>query len=84
MDDRKIIKWFLLLLLLPLILAFFSEDRFRYPCQNPENWDKDICKLPLCEVTRTCPEYIFKGQKDPRNEQQIEKAVKAQGENCGE
>ena len=57
----------MLLLLLPLGLAYFSDgDRFRYPCQNPENWDKEFCKVPLCDVTRTCPEHIFKGQRDPR------------------
>jgi hypothetical protein len=27
---------------------------------------KDICKKPLCDVNRTCPEHIFKGQRDPR------------------
>lgn len=66
MNDMKLVKWLLLLLLLPLGLAYFSGDRYRYPCQNPENWDKDICKLPLCDVNRTCPEHIFKGQRDPR------------------
>jgi hypothetical protein len=66
MSDRKLVKWLLLLLLLPLGLSMFSEDRFRYPCQDPANWDKDICKMPLCDVTRTCPEHIFKGQRDPR------------------
>ena len=66
MDDKKLIKWLALLLLLPLTLAVFSGDRFRYPCHDPANWDKDFCKLPVCDVTRTCPEHIFKGQRDPR------------------
>ena len=67
MDDRKLVKWLLLLLLLPLGLAYFSDgERYRYPCQNPANWEKDICKMPLCDVNRTCPEHIFKGQRDPR------------------
>jgi hypothetical protein len=66
MGDKQLVKWLLLLLLLPLGLAFFSGDRFRYPCQDPANWDKDFCKPPLCDVTRTCPEHIFKGQRDPR------------------
>ena len=65
-NDLKLVKWLLLLLLLPLTLAIFSGDRFRYPCQDPANWDKDFCKLPICDVTRTCPEHIFKGQRDPR------------------
>ena len=66
MNDKKLMKWILFILLLPLTLAYFSGDRFRYPCQDPANWDKDMCKLPYCDVTRTCPEHIFKGQNDPR------------------
>ena len=66
MEDRKMVKWLLALLLLPLGLAYFSGDRFRYPCQDPANWDKEFCKMPICDVTRTCPEHIFKGQRDPR------------------
>lgn len=66
MDDKKLLKFLFILLLLPLTLAYFSGDRFRYPCQDPSNWDKDICKLPICDVRRECPEHIFKGQRDPR------------------
>lgn len=66
MNDRKLFLWLLALVLLPLTLAVFGGDRFRYPCQDPKNWDKDICKMPICDVTRTCPEHIFKGQRDPR------------------
>jgi hypothetical protein len=66
MNDRKLVKWLLLLLLFPLGLAMYSQESYRYPCQNPANWDKDFCKMPLCDVTRTCPEHIFKGQRDPR------------------
>ena len=66
MNDRKLMKWLVLLLILPLGLAIFGGDSFRYPCQDPKNWDKEICKMPLCDVTRTCPEHIFKGQRDPR------------------
>jgi hypothetical protein len=65
-SDRKLFKWLGLLIVLPLALAYFGGDRFRYPCQDPANWDKDFCKVPLCDVTRTCPEHIFKGQRDPR------------------
>jgi hypothetical protein len=66
MNDLKLLKYFLVLLVLPLGLAMCSEDKFRYPCQDPANWDKDICKKPLCDVTRTCPEHVFKGGRDPR------------------
>lgn len=66
MNDKRLFKWLGLLIALPLALAIFGGDQFRYPCQDPKNWDKDICKMPLCDVTRTCPEHIFKGQRDPR------------------
>jgi hypothetical protein len=65
-SDIKLLKWLGIIILIPLTLAIFGGDRFRYPCQNPENWDKEICKLPTCDVTRTCPQHIFKGQRDPR------------------
>ena len=42
------------------------DGGYRYPCQDPANWDKEICKMPVCDVNRTCPEHIFKGQRDPR------------------
>jgi hypothetical protein len=95
MDDKKLVKWLLLILLLPLGLAYFSSggESFRYPCQNPANWDKEICKMPLCDVTRTCPEHIFKGQRDPRLGPGKDEPTKptiqqnnsfgAQGTNCG-
>ena len=94
MNDRKLGRYLLLLLLLPLGLAMCSKEEFRYPCQNPENWDKDFCKMPLCDVNRTCPEHIFKGQRDPRlgppkddktsvPTNQAVPTAPAQGANCG-
>lgn len=89
MTDAKLAKFMLVLLLLPIGMAMCSGDRFRYPCQDPNNWDKDICKMPICDVTRTCPEHIFKGQRDPRlgpqkNEptQTISTPPVSQGANC--
>lgn len=66
MQDKKLFYVAVGLIVLPLTLGFFGSDRFRYPCQDPANWDKDFCKMPICDVTRTCPEHIFKGQRDPR------------------
>lgn len=65
-SDVKFFKLMAFLLALPIALAAFGGDRFRYPCQDPANWDKDFCQAPKCDVTRTCPEHIFKGQRDPR------------------
>ena len=66
MHDSKLFLLAGILLVLPLTLGFFGHDQFRYPCQDPKNWDSEQCKFPICDVTRTCPEHIFKGQRDPR------------------
>ena len=91
MSDLKLFKWLAILIALPLALAIFGGDRYRYPCQDPENWDKDFCKMPLCDVNRTCPEHIFKGGRDPRQGPPKESAPVAMtpvppastGVNCG-
>lgn len=88
MNDKKLFKWLLILIVLPLLLAVFGGDRFRYPCQDPNNWDKNICQKPLCDVTRTCPEHVFKGGRDPRlgmpnDNQTIQQASPQQGVQCG-
>jgi hypothetical protein len=48
---------YLLLLLLPLTLAA-CQERYRYPCQDPENWDDKLCKHPYCSANGTCPEDL--------------------------
>ena len=90
MSDKKLGKYLLLLLFFPLALGMCSTERFRYPCQDPANWDKDICQMPLCDVTRTCPEHIFKGQRDPRLGPPKDEQTKptnttpvSKGANCG-
>jgi len=91
MNDRKLFKWLAALIVLPLILAVFGGDRFRYPCQDPANWDKNFCQKPLCDVTRTCPEHVFKGGRDPRlgmpndtnTTQSVPQNSTPQGVSCG-
>ena len=59
-SDVKFFRWMAVLIALPLALAVFGGDRFRYPCQDPANWGSAECKAPICSVTKTCPEDIFK------------------------
>ena len=67
MQDKKLFVGALaLLVFIPFTMAIFGGDKFRYPCQDPANWNENFCKPPICDVTRTCPEHIFKGQRDPR------------------
>ena len=64
-SDTNFFRWMAVLIILPLGLAVFGGDRFRYPCQDPANWDSEECQAPVCTVTRTCPEHIFKEPPQP-------------------
>jgi hypothetical protein len=57
---KNLVKLAIAVLAIPVVLAAGCEQKFRYPCQDPKNWETEQCKKPLCEVNRDCPEYIFK------------------------
>jgi hypothetical protein len=49
----------LAVIVLALTLSGCNFDgSFRYPCQDPANWDKDECKPPICTVNGACPEDL--------------------------
>lgn len=31
---------------------------YRYPCQDPANWEASECKPPVCTVNGACPEDL--------------------------
>ena len=82
MSDNKMFKWMAVLIAAPIALAVFGGDRFRYPCQDPENWDKDFCKAPTCSITRTCPEHIFKGTDNEKIVAPVNAAPIQKGADC--
>ena len=41
-----------------LLLLAGCEDRYRYACQNPDNFNSAECQKPRCLFTQTCPEYL--------------------------
>jgi hypothetical protein len=45
-------------LILTLLALVGCEDRYRYPCQNPDNFHKPDCQKPKCLFTQQCPEYL--------------------------
>lgn len=49
-----------------IILTFLlsgCDSYYRYPCQDPNNWNTPRCTKPICEINRDCPEHIFKEDK---------------------
>ena len=52
-----------------ILMAFLMtgcEDRFRYPCQDPKNWELADCKPPVCTATGTCPEQLVKPEQEKK------------------
>jgi len=41
-------------LLLTALLLVGCEDRYRYPCQDPANANKEECNRPACEADGMC------------------------------
>lgn len=50
-----------------LLLAFLAvlfvsgcgyDGHYRYPCQDPANWENAECKPPICTVNGACPEDL--------------------------
>ena len=55
-----------LLLLFMLVALVACDDRFRYKCQDPTNWNEPECKPPLCTSTGTCPEMLVKPEQEKK------------------
>ncbi len=49
-----------LLVLVTILFMTGCEDRYRYPCQDPKNWNSEECKPPICTAAGTCPEMLVK------------------------
>jgi len=52
--------------LIVLVMLSACEDRFRYPCQDPQNWQNTECKPPICTATGTCPEQLVKPEQEKK------------------
>ena len=48
----------ILVAIVGLFLSGCFEDRYRYKCQNPDNFHAEECQKPKCLFTQQCPEYL--------------------------
>jgi hypothetical protein len=51
-------KWLILFAAFIAFMLTGCEDRYRYACQNPDNFALTECQKPRCLFTQTCPEYL--------------------------
>lgn len=67
--------------LLTLLLVSCS-DMYRYPCQNPDNWDHKVCKKPYCSANGTCPEDLTPYEKNIAATNNKQPAISAAAKDC--
>jgi hypothetical protein len=61
MKSFKVLTALLLAGVLSLSLTSCGyQGFFRYPCQDPKNWETAECKPPICSATQTCPVDLVK------------------------
>lgn len=67
--------------LLVLLLSSCS-DMYRYPCQNPDNWDHKVCKKPYCSANGTCPEDLTPYEKNSTKQPTTNPAPSSAPKDC--
>jgi len=45
-------------IVLMLLVLLGCEDRYRYFCQDPKNFQAKRCQRPDCLFTQDCPDYL--------------------------
>jgi hypothetical protein len=52
--SRKLITLLSASLLAVTLSGCGYDGHYRYPCQDPDNWESAECKPPVCQATGTC------------------------------
>jgi len=50
-------------LFLLVITGCGYDGSYRYPCQDPTNWEKAECNPPVCEASGTCTKDLLGNSK---------------------
>jgi hypothetical protein len=52
-------KYIMPYVFLILLLLSGCTERYRYPCQDPKNWNKIECNNKVCEIEGTCTKQVL-------------------------
>ena len=72
----------ILLLLFVALTMSACEERYRYPCQDPENWELKQCKKPFCSANGTCPEDLTHYEKEKSSAKEPKEPSPIKKGNC--
>lgn len=53
--------WFGFIALIAVIFYLSGDGFYRYPCQDPANWEKPECNPPICLRTGSCASDLTGG-----------------------
>ena len=56
--SKKHLLFGALLALTPVAASCGYDGYYRYPCQDPENWEKEECQRPICEIGTGCSDEL--------------------------
>jgi len=56
-------KVFFTVILAALLSSCGYDGHFRYPCQDPANWENAECKPPICTANGACPDDLVSREK---------------------
>lgn len=65
----------IIILLATIISLWGCTERYRYPCQDPDNWEEKRCQKPYCSANGTCPEDLRHYEKNPQNQSPVSQPV---------
>jgi hypothetical protein len=58
MEAMKISKILASIFLVVALSSCGYDGHYRYPCQDPANWNTEDCKPPICTANGACPEDL--------------------------
>ena len=75
--------------LLPFLLAAIftlvgCQDRYRYACQDPANWETEECKRPACEADGVCPDMLLGRPVQEESSSPVEPVESGEACSCAE
>lgn len=65
----------ILALILGIFAIFFANDSYRYPCQDPANWETADCQPPACTASSSCPANLITLDGTPVSPEQMQSMI---------
>jgi predicted small lipoprotein YifL len=57
--SKKVLSVFFAAILTVSLSGCGYDGHYRYPCQDPDNWENVECKPPVCEATGNCTKDLL-------------------------